>query len=391
MTTALDGISLSAAPNLSAGALAWAEGSARREDETTKLSQSLRTPVTRWSVSMAMPRRAASLSSASSTVRDLFESGNSLPSSSSCKRTPSSSKNAAARLAGNARRTFRTTRGEPPQKSRSVTSRLVTLQRDPPLTRILAPMRRAPSRHRTRRCGAARAAKIAAASPAAPAPTTTTSVCEDKCFVWELGSGSWEFRIPEMAETATTQPTLQSTRYGDIIGGITTFFTMAYIVVVNPSILSTPGTGMPFTGAMTATVLIAFSMTLLMGLYARLPFAVAPGMGLNAFFAFTIVLQQQVPWQTALGMVFWAGVLFLLVSVTPLREAIALAIPGGLRLAAAAGIGLLLTFIGFRNAGLIEGDPATLLRLGTLDHRTAFLLVGVLVAVMLQRRNNPLA
>ena len=148
---------------------------------------------------------------------------------------------------------------------------------------------------------------------------------------------------------------------------------------------------MPFTGAMTATVLIAFSMTLLMGLYARLPFAVAPGMGLNAFFAFTIVLQQQVPWQTALGMVFWAGVLFLLVSVTPLREAIALAIPPGLRLAAAAGIGLLLTFIGFRNAGLIEADPATLLRLGTLDHRTAFLLVGVLVAVMLQRRNNPLA
>jgi AGZA family xanthine/uracil permease-like MFS transporter len=177
----------------------------------------------------------------------------------------------------------------------------------------------------------------------------------------------------------------------DIIGGVTTFFTMAYIVVVNPSILSTPGTGMPFSGAMTATVLIAFSMTLLMGLYARLPFAVAPGMGLNAFFAFTIVLQQQVPWQTALGMVFWAGVLFLLVSVTPLREAIALAIPSGLRLATAAGIGLLLTFIGFRNAGLIESDPATLLRLGALDHRTAFLLVGVLVAVMLQRRNNPLA
>jgi AGZA family xanthine/uracil permease-like MFS transporter len=194
-----------------------------------------------------------------------------------------------------------------------------------------------------------------------------------------------------MAETATTQPTRQSTLYGDIIGGITTFFTMAYIVVVNPSILSTPGTGMPFTGAMTATVLIAFSMTLLMGLYARLPFAVAPGMGLNAFFAFTIVLQQQVPWQTALGMVFWAGVLFLLVSATPLRETIALAIPPGLRLAAAAGIGLLLTLIGLRNAGLVEADPATLLRLGTLDHRAAFLLAGVLVAVMLQRRHNPLA
>ena len=104
---------------------------------------------------------------------------------------------------------------------------------------------------------------------------------------------------------------------------------MAYIVVVNPGILSTPGTGIPFSGALTATVLIACSMTLLMGLYARLPFAVAPGMGLNAFFAYTIVLQNHVPWQTALGMVFWAGVLFLLVSATPLRERVAMAIPAG--------------------------------------------------------------
>ena len=126
-----------------------------------------------------------------------------------------------------------------------------------------------------------------------------------------------------------TQPAAPGDRalYADVIGGVTTFFTMAYIVVVNPAILSTPGTGMPFTGALTATVLVASSMTLLMGLYARLPFAVAPGMGLNAFFAFTIVLQNKVPWQTALGMVFWAGVLFLLVSATPLREQIALAIP----------------------------------------------------------------
>src|SRR5438034_9782718 len=112
--------------------------------------------------------------------------------------------------------------------------------------------------------------------------------------------------------------------YADVIGGVTTFFTMAYIVVVNPGILSTPGTGMPFSGALTATVLVAFSMTLLMGLYARLPFAVAPGMGLNAFFAFTIVLQAKVPWQVALGIVFWSGVLFLLISATPLREQIAL-------------------------------------------------------------------
>ena len=180
-------------------------------------------------------------------------------------------------------------------------------------------------------------------------------------------------------------------RYADVVGGVTTFFTMAYIVVVNPGILATPGTGMPFSGAMTATVLIASSMTLLMGLYARLPFAVAPGMGLNAFFAFTIVMQGKVPWQIALGMVFWSGVLFLLVSATPLREHVAQAIPAPLRKAAAAGIGLLLTFIGLRNAGLIVGDPATLVRMGTLDHRAAFLLLGILVAVALMRRNNPLA
>jgi AGZA family xanthine/uracil permease-like MFS transporter len=196
-----------------------------------------------------------------------------------------------------------------------------------------------------------------------------------------------------MREPSMTQPHPPRDRalYADVVGGVTTFFTMAYIVVVNPGILATPGTGMPFSGAMTATVLIASSMTLLMGLYAKLPFAVAPGMGLNAFFAFTIVLQSKVPWQTALGMVFWSGVLFLLVSTTPLREAIALAIPPPLRSAASAGIGLLLTFIGLRNAGIIVGDQATLVRMGTLDHRAAFLLVGILVAVALMRRDNPLA
>ena len=166
---------------------------------------------------------------------------------------------------------------------------------------------------------------------------------------------------------------------------------MVYIVVVNPGILSAPGTGIPFSGALTATVLIAFSMTLLMGRAARLPFAVAPGMGLNAFFAYTIVLQGQVPWQTALGMVFWAGVLFLIVSATPLRERVAMAIPAGLRVAAAGGIGLLLTFIGFRNAGIIAADPETIVRLGTLDQRAGFLLLGILIAVVLLRRHNPFA
>src|SRR3977135_2691609 len=130
--------------------------------------------------------------------------------------------------------------------------------------------------------------------------------------------------VPGVGVEAPSAKAAERALYADVIGGVTTFFTMAYIVVVNPAILSTPGTGMPFTGALTATVLIAGSMTLLMGLYARLPFAVAPGMGLNAFFAFTIVLQGKVPWQTALGMVFWSGVLFLFGSGTTMSELIPL-------------------------------------------------------------------
>jgi AGZA family xanthine/uracil permease-like MFS transporter len=183
----------------------------------------------------------------------------------------------------------------------------------------------------------------------------------------------------------------RSTLAADVVGGVTTFFTMAYIVVVNPAILATAGTGMTFSGVLTATVLVAATMTLLMGLYARLPFAVAPGMGLNAFFAYTIVLQNKVSWQAALGMVFWAGVLFLLVSATPLRERIAMAIPPTIRTGAAAGIGLLLTLLGLRNGGLIQADPATLVRVGPLGHRAALLLVGLLVAVALMRRRNPFA
>ena len=177
----------------------------------------------------------------------------------------------------------------------------------------------------------------------------------------------------------------------EAIAGVTTFFTMAYIVVVNPSILSTPGTGIAFSGALTATVLICFTMTLLMGVYAKLPFAVAPGMGINAFFTFTIILTQGVWWQVALGIVFWAGVLFLLISVTPVRETIAKAIPSELRIGTAAGIGIFLTFIGFKNAGLITGDPVTLVRLGQLDEKTLISIVGMGVIVFLMIRGSSLA
>ncbi|HEX5603582.1 MAG TPA: NCS2 family permease [Pyrinomonadaceae bacterium] len=177
----------------------------------------------------------------------------------------------------------------------------------------------------------------------------------------------------------------------EAIAGITTFFTMAYIVVVNPTILSTPGTGMAFSGVLTATVLVCFVMTLLMGLYAKLPFAVAPGMGINAFFTFTIILTQKVWWQTALGIIFWAGVLFLLISVTPLRETIAKAIPSELRIATATGIGIFITFIGLKNAGFIISDPVTFVKLGTLGTPALLSMLGLIVTVLLLIRRSALA
>jgi len=182
-----------------------------------------------------------------------------------------------------------------------------------------------------------------------------------------------------------------SRRRGDVIGGVTTFFTMAYIIVVNPHILATEGTGMPFDGVLAATILTAASMTLLMGLYAKIPFAVAPGMGINAFFTYSLVLGQKVPWPVALGIVFWAGVLFLIVSITPIRERIARAIPTSLRSAAAAGIGLFLTFIGLKNAGLVVASPATFVTMGKLTVPSLLAVVGLVVMVVLTRRGSPVA
>jgi AGZA family xanthine/uracil permease-like MFS transporter len=188
-------------------------------------------------------------------------------------------------------------------------------------------------------------------------------------------------------EATAGQPNLRT----EAIAGITTFFTMVYIVVVNPQILSTEGTGMAFSGVLTATVLVCFTMTLLMGLYAKLPFAVAPGMGINAFFTYTIILTQKVPWPAALGIIFWAGVLFLLISATPIRESIAKAIPSELRIAAAAGIGIFLTFIGLKNAGFIVSDPVTLVKLGSLGKPALLTVLGIGIAVWLMSRKSPLA
>jgi AGZA family xanthine/uracil permease-like MFS transporter len=178
----------------------------------------------------------------------------------------------------------------------------------------------------------------------------------------------------------------------EAIAGITTFFTMAYIVIVNPQILSAEGkTGMAFSGVLTATVLVCFTMTLLMGLYAKLPFAVAPGMGINAFFTYTIILGKGVAWPTALGIIFWAGVFFLLISITPIRESIAKAIPHEIRIAAAAGIGIFLTFIGLKNAGFIVSDPITLVKLGALGKPALLTILGIAISAFLISRKSPFA
>src|SRR5438874_881678 len=191
-----------------------------------------------------------------------------------------------------------------------------------------------------------------------------------------------------MDTTTTQKPNLKT----EAIAGITTFFTMAYIVIVNPQILSADGkTGMAFSGVLTATVLVCLVMTLLMGVYAKLPFAVAPGMGINVFFTYTIILGKGVPWPTALGIIFWAGVFFLLISVTPIRESIAKAIPSEIRIAAAAGIGIFLTFIGLRNAGFIVSDPVTFVRLGALGKPALLTILGVAISVLLMARKSPVA
>lgn len=177
----------------------------------------------------------------------------------------------------------------------------------------------------------------------------------------------------------------------EVVAGITTFFTMAYIVVLNPAILAAEGTGMPFGAVMTATVLLAASMTLAMGLYAKLPYAVAPGMGINAIFAFGLVIGKKIPWPTALGIVFWAGVLFVVVSATNLRVGIAKAIPKNIRNATAVGIGVFLAFIGLKGAGVIAADPLTFVRPGRLDLRSVLAVSGIFVAAALLRRKNPFA
>ena len=167
----------------------------------------------------------------------------------------------------------------------------------------------------------------------------------------------------------------------EVLAGVATFLATAYIIVVNPSILSQAG--MPFSGVLTATVLVCFFSSLMMGLYAKNPIVVAPGMGLNAFFTYTAVIGMGVPWQTALGAVFWSGILFLLLSVFNIRTYIVKAIPKPLRYAIAAGIGLFITLIGLVNGGFIMKNDATIVGPAPMSAALLIFVAGVLLTAIL--------
>ncbi len=180
----------------------------------------------------------------------------------------------------------------------------------------------------------------------------------------------------------------QTTVRRELIGGLTTFMAMAYVVVVNPRILGEAG--MPVEGVLFATCISAAVATLIMGLWANYPIALAPGMSLNAYFTYSIVLGRGVPWQTALGVVFMSGMLFLLLTLTNIREHIVNDIPDCLKHGTAAGIGFFIAFIGLRNANMVIANTATFVTIGKVSDPGVLLAAFglILIAVLMARKTT---
>jgi len=171
----------------------------------------------------------------------------------------------------------------------------------------------------------------------------------------------------------------------EFIGGLTTFLTMAYIVVINPQMLAKAG--VPIAGVLFATCISAAAATLVMGLYANYPIALAPGMSLNAYFTYVVCLGMHVPWQTALGVIFLSGVVFLLLTVTKVREQIVNGIPDCLKYSTAGGIGMFIAFVGLRNANLVVANPATFVSLGSFsNHEAQLACIGLAIMLVLMTR-----
>jgi len=168
----------------------------------------------------------------------------------------------------------------------------------------------------------------------------------------------------------------------EILAGITTFITMSYIIFVNPVILSE--TGMPYNGVFIATIVSSILGTLSMAFLTNYPFALAPGMGLNAFFAYSVVIGMGVSWKTALGLVFIEGIIFIILSLTPIRKTLVNSIPMSLKTAISAGIGLFIAFIGLQNAKIVVADPSTLVTMGQLFSGPSLIaILGLIITAIL--------
>jgi adenine/guanine/hypoxanthine permease len=177
----------------------------------------------------------------------------------------------------------------------------------------------------------------------------------------------------------------QTTLRRELLGGLTTFLTMAYIVVVNPQMLAKAG--VPIEGVLFATCISAAAATLVMGLYANYPIALAPGMSLNAYFTYVVCLGMHVPWQTALGVIFFSGVVFFLLTVTRVREQIVNGIPDCLKHSTAGGIGMFIAFVGLRNANLVVANKDTFVSLGSLsNHEAQLACIGLAIMLILMTR-----
>lgn len=171
----------------------------------------------------------------------------------------------------------------------------------------------------------------------------------------------------------------------EVMAGVTTFLTMAYIIAVNPSILS--ATGMPVGSLVTATCLAAAFSTILMGVFANLPFALASGMGLNAYFAYTVVIQKEISWKVALAAVFVEGIIFILLSLFKVREAVVNSIPMNMKYAVTAGIGLFIAFIGLQGSGIVVADKSTFVTLGDFTSATFIIaLIGTIIIAVLDKK-----
>jgi len=194
--------------------------------------------------------------------------------------------------------------------------------------------------------------------------------------------------LPKFFDFAGNRTNLKT----EIIAGFTTFATMAYIIIVNPVMLAGPdsGTGLDYGAVLTATCLAAGASTLLMGLFANYPFALAPGMGLNAFFTYTLCGTIGLSWQTALGVVFISGCLALVVTLTKIKEIIIRAIPASLKAAVSTGVGLFIAFIGLASGGIVAVNQASFLGIGSLgDPKVLLALAGLAISSVLVIKKVP--